>query len=113
MAAEALHDKLRRLFNKPYIVEKPAADSVREIIKSLENGQHVVLSFGGYESDLDYLLVSNLLTRKIRDAWEHKTNDFRSHGKERAAPAGHRGGGGPQAAQPRDGRADHLRHHRP
>ncbi|MBI5842188.1 MAG: ATP-binding protein [Chloroflexi bacterium] len=81
VAAEALHDKLRRLFNKPYIVEKPAADSVREIIQSLENGQHVVLSFGEHESDLDYLLVSNLLTRKIRSAWEHKTNEFRSHGK--------------------------------
>src|SRR5574339_204782 len=80
-AAEALHDKLRRLFNKPYIVEKPAADSVREIIQSLESGQHVVLSFGKHESDRDYLLVSNLLTRKIRNAWENKTNKFRSHGE--------------------------------
>src|SRR5262245_23981303 len=86
MAAEALHDKLRRLFGKPYIVEKPAADSVREIIQSLENGQHVVLSYGVHESDLDYLLVSNLLTRKIRDAWEQKTNSFRTHGKEEPRP---------------------------
>jgi hypothetical protein len=85
-AAEALHDKLRRLFSKPYVVEKPAADSVREIIGSLENGQHVVLSFGGYESDLDYLLVSNLLTRKIRNAWENKTNAFRTHGMEEPRP---------------------------
>jgi uncharacterized protein len=85
-AAEALHDKMRRLFSKPYIVDKPAADSVREIIQSLENGQHVVLSFGGYESDLDYLLVSNLLTRKIRAAWEHKTNAFRTHGMEEPRP---------------------------
>ena len=81
-AAEGLHDKLRRLFGKPYIVEKPAADSVKEIIASLENGQHVILSFGEHESDLDYLLMSNLLTRKIRNAWEHKTNAFRTHGKE-------------------------------
>jgi uncharacterized protein DUF87 len=80
-AAEALHDKLRRLFNKPYIVDRPSSDSVKEIIQSLEGGQHVVLSFGEFESDLDYLLVSNLLTRKIRNAWEHKTNEFRSHGK--------------------------------
>ncbi len=85
-AAEALHDKMRRLFNKPYIVEKSAADSVREIIQSLENGQHVVLSFGGHESDLDYLLVSNLLTRKIRNAWENKTNAFRTHGMEEPRP---------------------------
>jgi DNA helicase HerA-like ATPase len=52
----------------------------------LENGQHVILSFGGYESDLDYLLVSNLLTRKIRGAWEHKTNAFRTHGMEEPRP---------------------------
>jgi len=86
MATEALYEKLSRLFTKPYIVEKPAADSVREIIQALENGQHVVLSFGEHESDLDYLLVSNLLTRKIRAAWEHKTNAFRTHGKEEPRP---------------------------
>jgi hypothetical protein len=85
-AAEALHDKLRRLFSKPYIVEKPAADSVGEITRSLESGQHVILSFGGHESDLDYLLVSNLLTRKIRAAWEHKTNAFRTHGMQEPRP---------------------------
>ena len=82
MAAEALHDKLRRLFDKEYIVEKPAADNIGEIIKSLEAGKHVILSFGqAYETDLDYLLVSNLLTRKIKQVWENKTNAFRSSGK--------------------------------
>jgi hypothetical protein len=82
MAAEALHDKLRRLFDKAYIVEKPAADSVAEIVRSLEAGKHVILSFGqAYETDLDYLLVSNLLTRKIKQVWEDKTNHYRSQGK--------------------------------
>ena len=85
-AAEGLHDKLRRLFNKEYIVEKPAADSVKQIINSLEAGRHVILSFGENESDLDYLLVSNLLTRKIRNAWEKKTNEFRSHGMAEPKP---------------------------
>ncbi len=82
MAAEALHNKLRRMFNKPYIVPKPAADSVKEIIGALENGQHIVLSFGEFETDLDYLLVSNLLTRKIREVWERRTNAFRTSGRE-------------------------------
>jgi len=82
MAAEGLHDKLRRLFDKPYIVETPAADSVGEIVRSLEAGKHVILSFGQFESDLDYLFVSNLLTRKIKQVWEHKTNAFRSSGKD-------------------------------
>jgi len=86
MAAEALHDKLRRLFSQPYIVDNPAADSVAQIIQSLEAGKHVVLSFGEHESDLDYLLVSNLLTRKIRAAWEKRTNEFRTHGKAEPKP---------------------------
>ncbi len=83
MAAGALHTKLRRLFDKAYIVEHPAADGLGEIVKSLEAGKHVVLSFGqAYETDLDYLFVSNLLTRKIKQVWENKTNTFRSSGKE-------------------------------
>ncbi len=86
MAAEALHDKLRRLFGKSYITERPAADGIAEIIKALEAGQHVILSFGDFETDLDYLLVSNLLTRHIREAWEKRTNEFRSHGKLEPRP---------------------------
>jgi hypothetical protein len=86
MAAEGLHSKLGRVFRLPYVVEKPAADSVGEIIKALEAGQHIVLSFGQHESDLDYLLVSNLLTRRIRAAWEARTNDFRSKGTKEPRP---------------------------
>jgi hypothetical protein len=82
MAAEGLHNKLRRLFNKPYIVEKPASDGIGEIIKALAAGQHVVLSFGKYETDLDYLLIANLLSRQIRGTWEDRTNQFRSTGKK-------------------------------
>ncbi|HEX9019484.1 MAG TPA: ATP-binding protein [Anaerolineaceae bacterium] len=84
-AAAGLHQKLNRLFNKPYIVEKPASDSLGEIIRSLEAGRHVVLSFGNYESDLDYLLVTNMLTRQIRERWENTTNNYRS-GKSKSEP---------------------------
>jgi uncharacterized protein len=84
-AAEGLHSKLGRVFDRPYIVERPAADTISEVIKALEGGQHVVLSFGKFESDLDYLLVANILTRRIRAAWENKTNEFRS-GKTQQSP---------------------------
>ena len=86
-AAEALHSKLGRLFNAPYIVENPPADALTQVISNLDGGQHVVLSFGDHETDLDYLFVSNLLTRRIRDEWEERTNRFRS--------------GHPGAAEPR------------
>ncbi|MFN2215631.1 MAG: ATP-binding protein [Anaerolineales bacterium] len=86
MAAEGLHDKLRRLFNKSYIVQEPAVDSVKEIVKSLDAGKNVILSFGKFETDLDYLLVSNLLTRKIREQWERKTNRYRTGESEEPRP---------------------------
>lgn len=88
-AAEGLHNKLRNIFNRPYIVADDSvgtSDPLKNVIEALQAGQHVILSFGDYESDLDYLLVSNLLTRKIRDAWEESTNEFRSHGKAEPRP---------------------------
>ncbi len=83
-AAEALHNRLSRIGAKGYVVEKPAADAVSDIVDKLENGKHVILSFGEYESDLDYLLVTNILTRRIRQHWIHKTERHKSHGA--AAP---------------------------
>lgn len=86
MAAEGLHSKLQRVFHLDYIVEKPAADAISEITKSLQAGKHVVLSFGEHEQDLDYLLVTNLLTRRIRETWEESTNQFRAHPEKANEP---------------------------
>lgn len=79
-AAEALYSKLQVLFHRPYISPTPPADTVAQIVNSLEGKRHVVLSFGEFESDLDYLFVSNLLTRQLKDRWEASTNRFRSQG---------------------------------
>jgi hypothetical protein len=78
MAAEGLHSKLKRLFNTKYIMENPPRNAIQDIIEALKKGKHIVLSFGKHETDLDYLLVSNLITRRIRDEWENTTNAFRS-----------------------------------
>ena len=86
MAAEALHDKLRRLFDKPYIVEKPAADSIGEIINSLEAGKHVVLSFGQLRDRPGLPAGLQPADPPHPQAWENKTNDFRTHGKNEPRP---------------------------
>ncbi|MCD6355973.1 MAG: ATP-binding protein, partial [Anaerolineaceae bacterium] len=78
MAAKGLHSKLKRLFNKPYILEDPPVNSIQAIIEALKKGKHIILSFGKFESDLDYLLVSNLITRRIRSEWEKMTNLYRN-----------------------------------
>ncbi len=77
-AAEGLHSKLGRVFNRPYIMPDPPKNILDDIIQLLDEGKHVVLSFGEFESDLDYLLVTNLLTRRIRETWEKRTNAFRT-----------------------------------
>ena len=85
-AAEALHRKLKLIAGKPYVVANPAQDAVREIVDQLENGRHVILGFGEYDNDLDYLLVSNLLTRRIRQHWVKRTEDFKSLGLSAPRP---------------------------
>ncbi len=85
-AAEALHRKLKLVYDKPYVVEQPAGDPVTEIVDKLENGRHVILGFGEYESDLDYLLVSNILTRRIRDHWVKKTERHKTYGESAPKP---------------------------
>jgi hypothetical protein len=84
-SAAALHRKLEQIHGKPYVVEKDT-NPVRAIIDKLENGRHVVLSFGEHESDLDYLLVSNILTRRIRDHWVALTNAHKSEGTPAPKP---------------------------
>lgn len=78
-SADALHRRLLRLVERRgYIVTKPAGDAVNAIVDKLEAGRHVVLSFGKHDSDLDYLLVTNILTRRIRERWVDKTEKYRS-----------------------------------
>ncbi len=86
MAAEGLHSKLGRVFKLAYVLDKPAGDPIGEIIQLLDKGYHVILSFGDHETDLDYLLVTNLLTRRIREKWEERTNEYRSKGEKEPRP---------------------------
>lgn len=85
-AAAGLRSKMQRVFNLSYIVARPAQNGLDQIIKALEAGQHVVLSFGDHERDLDYLLVTNLITRKIREKWAESTNRYRSQGGQEPRP---------------------------
>lgn len=80
-AAEALHRRLQLIADKVYVVERPSHDAVGAIVDKLENGRHVILSFGEHESELDYLLVSNILTRRIRQHWVKKSEAQRTLGQ--------------------------------
>ena len=84
-AAESLQSKLNRLYHSDYMIEKTPHNVVSQIINALENGISVILSFGKYQTDLDYLLVANILTRKVRAEWERRSEEYFS-GKGFAKP---------------------------
>ena len=86
IAARTLHGRLQRLTDRPYVTEKPAGDAVAAIVDQLENGRHVILSFGEYDNDLDYLLVSNILTRRIREHWVKMTDAAKTEKKPNPKP---------------------------
>jgi hypothetical protein len=74
-SVRATWSKLQPVAGKGYIHQNKA---VSNLIDSLENGKTVVVSFGRFETDMDLILVSNILSRLIRSRWVEKTNAFRS-----------------------------------
>jgi len=70
----ALHNRLTRLKRFDFIDEASGHDSVGQILSYLDRGIHVVLEFGRYGSDLAaYILVANLLTRRIYERYQRMT----------------------------------------
>ena len=62
----ALQNRLSRLGRFAFMDESSRHDSVEEILTYLDRGMHVVLEFGRYGRNLAaYVLVANLLTRRI------------------------------------------------
>ena len=73
-ALSTLKNRLGRLRRFEFIDEDSRHDSVGQILQYLGRGMHVVLEFGRYGSDLAaYILVANLLTRRIYERYAQMT----------------------------------------
>jgi DNA helicase HerA-like ATPase len=76
-AVAALRRKLVRLSRECGAFLRPDAefagtrepDSVERIVNNLRGGKHTIVQFGRYDQLLHYLLVSNLITRRIDERW--------------------------------------------
>ncbi|MGB9879384.1 MAG: ATP-binding protein, partial [Anaerolineae bacterium] len=75
-AASSLQRNLKRLQRQEYIVKEAPFAALDDMIESLDRGKHVILQFGRHNSVLDYLLVSNLVTRRVRQRYEEKTRRY-------------------------------------
>lgn len=67
-----LHRKIERIARLPFLKRQVADDSVRRILENLQRRQHVVLEFGRHDSLDAYILVANVLTRRIYDTYREK-----------------------------------------
>ena len=75
----ALRRKLDRLDGLPFFHTEPQAgkqDAVDALFQTLDEGRSVVLEFGRYNSLLVYLLVANVITRRLRDRYEAKMETY-------------------------------------
>ncbi len=63
-----LHRKMdTRLARLPFLRQQSSANSVRKILAYLRSGKSVVLEFGRHNSLDAYILVANILTRRIHE----------------------------------------------
>jgi len=72
---------IRRL---PFLVSHSPDNTVKRILEYLDRGTNVVLEFGRYDDVTAYILVANLLTRRIHAQYRERVE--RSMGEDVAAP---------------------------
>ena len=83
-ALSTLHRRLREFRRFEFMDTASVHDSVNQILRYLDRGINVVLEFGKYGRDTDaYILVANLLTRRIYDRYaEYKERSLSGIGDE-------------------------------
>jgi DNA helicase HerA-like ATPase len=82
----ALHRKLKRLEKFDFLQERVNQDAVFKIMEFLDKGIHIVLEFGQQSSFLCYMLVANILTRRIHDLYIQKTETYLATGRPQDKP---------------------------
>src|SRR5215211_2246641 len=75
-ALSALKRKLEQVARKGFVRETAPSVAIERMIDHLSHGRHVVLEFGRYGDSLSYMLVANIITRRIRRRWVEKTDEF-------------------------------------
>ncbi|WP_421656483.1 helicase HerA domain-containing protein [Leptothermofonsia sp. ETS-13] len=72
----ALQRKLNRLAELKYIRNSCPHNYVGQILESLEAGKHVVVEFGSQSNLLSYMLATNVIARRIHQAYVRKAEQF-------------------------------------
>jgi len=83
----ALHRRLSVLKRMPFLVSEVKGSAIDSILGYLERGIHVVLDFGRYgDNTAAYILVANLLTRRIHAMYREKMERAMAEGSAKPRP---------------------------
>jgi DNA helicase HerA-like ATPase len=69
-----------------FLVPETAEDAVPAILDCLTSGRHVVLEFGNYSKPLQYMLVANILTRRIHREYVKRTEKSQGDASQKPRP---------------------------
>ena len=61
-------------------------DIIEQLLENILKNKSVVLEFGRYDSLKAYMFVANIITRRLRQAYEQKTNTYLSSRQEQDKP---------------------------
>ncbi|MGN6814202.1 MAG: ATP-binding protein [Thermomicrobiales bacterium] len=75
-AVTALKQKLALLDSRDYIVRRAATNVIDTLLGRIKKREHVILQFGRHGSLLDYMLVANVLTRRIHADYTEQVTKY-------------------------------------
>jgi len=85
-AIGSLQSRLKRIEKLPFVVRQAEESAIDRMIEVLGQGRHVVLQFGRYGRLLEYILVANILTRRIHAHYQEATDNYRQTKKIQDKP---------------------------
>ena len=73
----ALYRKLKRIERLPFFVSAPYNDCpIEQIMQYLQRGVSVIIEFGNFTDTFVYLLIANIITRRIHACYIERTEKF-------------------------------------
>lgn len=72
-AISALKRKLEQVARLSFVKETSNTQAIDRMIDALSHQKHIVLEFGRHSDSLSYMLVANIITRRIRRRWIEQT----------------------------------------
>ncbi len=85
-AISALKRKLEQIQRKSFVREHVERAVIDQMIQALEQGYHIVLEFGQHNDMLSYMLVANIITRRIHRRWIEQSEQFLRTQKQEDRP---------------------------